>query len=156
MSSSSSSSFIIHHLANMQLGHLLNRSGVTHPEVSLMVSPGFFSFLICSILVFPVICYRTFCFYVVTNFFCVSALCPKLWLYLILLQFLCLIMQVYSAVFRLYFICAAVILLASLALMVQFSLPYNKDRRPSIILLLFSLKVFCSLNVLFIVLVIFK
>jgi hypothetical protein len=34
--------------------------------------------------------------------------------------------QVYLAVLLLYFISAAVILLASLALMVQFSLPYNK------------------------------
>ena len=57
-----------------------------------------------------------------------------------LLRFLCLIMQVYSAVFLLYFIFAAVILLASLALMVQLSPQYNKDGRPSIILLLFSLK----------------
>jgi len=41
-----------HHQANMQLGHLLTRSGLTLLEVFLMVSPGFFCLLVCNILVF--------------------------------------------------------------------------------------------------------
>lgn len=37
-----------HHIANMELGPLLTRSGLTHLEVFLMVFPGFFCLLICS------------------------------------------------------------------------------------------------------------
>jgi hypothetical protein len=40
----------------MQLGHLLDRSGLTHPEVPLMVSPDFFYTLVCRFLVFSVLC----------------------------------------------------------------------------------------------------
>ena len=36
-----------HHLANMDLRHLWTRSGLTHPKVSLMFSPGFFCPLVC-------------------------------------------------------------------------------------------------------------
>jgi hypothetical protein len=46
-----------YHLANMQFCHLLIRSSLTRPEVSLMVFPGFFYLLVCSFLVFSVICY---------------------------------------------------------------------------------------------------
>ena len=35
-----------HHLGNMELGQLLIRSVLTHQEVSLMVSPGFFCLLV--------------------------------------------------------------------------------------------------------------
>ena len=41
--------------------------------------------------------------------------------------------KVYLAVIPKYFACAAVILLASLALAVQFSLPYNRAERPSVL-----------------------
>jgi len=44
-------------LANMHLGHLLARSGLTRLEVSLMVSPGFFCLSACSYLVFSAIYY---------------------------------------------------------------------------------------------------
>jgi hypothetical protein len=71
-----------HHLANMR--QLLKRSGLTHPEVSFMVFPGFFCLLVCSFLVFPVIYYGTFCFYVATSFFYIPVFCPYLWLYWIL------------------------------------------------------------------------
>jgi len=37
-----------HQLANIELGHLLTCYGLTHLEVSLMVSPGFFCLLVCS------------------------------------------------------------------------------------------------------------
>jgi len=42
-------------LANVQLGHLLARSGLTRPEVHLMVSPDFFCPLVCRFLVFSVL-----------------------------------------------------------------------------------------------------
>ena len=42
-------------LANMQLDHLLARSGLTRPEVPLMVSPDFFCLLVCRFLVFSVL-----------------------------------------------------------------------------------------------------
>ena len=51
----------IHHLANMELGHLLTGSSFTCLKVSLMVSPGFFCLLVCSFLAFKVIYYRAFC-----------------------------------------------------------------------------------------------
>jgi len=65
---------------------------------------------------------------------------------------------VYPAVFHIYLISAAVILLASLALMVQFSLPYNKARRAIVLhnFILVLFKVFCGPDILFIIPVIFK
>jgi hypothetical protein len=36
-----------HHLADLELCYLLNRSGLTYPEVSLTVSPAIFSPLVC-------------------------------------------------------------------------------------------------------------
>jgi len=45
----------------------------------------------------------------------------------------CNLSQVYPAVLLMYFICAAVILLASLALTDQVSLPYNKTGRASVL-----------------------
>jgi hypothetical protein len=57
-----------------------------------------------------------------------------------------------------YFISAAVILLESLALRVQVSLPYNRTGRASVFynfILVFS-RVFCGLNILFKMPVIFK
>jgi len=58
---------------------------------------------------------------------------------------------VYPAVFLMYFISAAVILLASLAVIVQVSLQYNKTGRASVMysFILVFLKVFCCLNTLF-------
>jgi len=57
-----------------------------------------------------------------------------------------------------YFISAAVILLAPLALMVHFSLPYNRAGRDSVLycFILVYFKVFCGLNILFVMPVIFK
>jgi hypothetical protein len=61
---------------------------------------------------------------------------------------------VYPAILLIYFVSAAVILLGSLALMVQFSLPYNGIGRASV---LFSfILVFFGLNTLFIMPVIFR
>jgi hypothetical protein len=59
--------------------------------------------------------------------------------------------QVYPAVILMYFISAAVILLASLALTVQVSLPYNRTGRASVLysFILVFLRVFCGQNVEF-------
>jgi len=64
---------------------------------------------------------------------------------------------VYPAVL-IYFISAAVILLASLALIVQVSLPYNKTGRASVLynFIVVFLRVYCSLNMLLKIPVIFK
>ena len=64
----------------------------------------------------------------------------------------------YPAVLLVYFISAAVILLPSLALTVQVSLPYNKTGRASVLhsFILVFLRFFCGLNTLFKIPVIFK
>ena len=58
----------------------------------------------------------------------------------------------YPAVFLVCFISAAVILLASLALMVQFSLLYNRAGRASVLysFVLVCFEVFCGMNMLLI------
>jgi len=65
---------------------------------------------------------------------------------------------VYHAVLLMYFISVAVILLASLALIVQVSLPYSKTGRASVLcsFILVFLRAFCGLNTLFKIPVIFK
>jgi len=57
---------------------------------------------------------------------------------------------VYPAVFLIYFISVAVILLASVALIVQVSLPYNKTGRTSVLynFILLFFRGFCGLNTL--------
>ena len=65
----------------------------------------------------------------------------------------------YPPVLLMYFIAAAVILLASLALTVQVSLPYNKTKRASVLYslnLVFLKEFFCGLNTLFKIPVFFK
>jgi hypothetical protein len=47
-----------HHPAAMELGHLLIRFGLTHPEVSSLVSPGSLCLLFCDFLLSSVICYK--------------------------------------------------------------------------------------------------
>ena len=66
--------------------------------------------------------------------------------------------QVYPAFLLIYFISAAAILLASLALIVQVSLLYNKTGRASLFynFILVSLRNFCGRNSLFKIPVIFK
>jgi len=64
---------------------------------------------------------------------------------------------VYPAVLFMYFIYAAVILLASLVLIVQVSLPHNKTGRASVLYsFILFFRVFCGLNTLFKILVILK
>jgi len=64
----------------------------------------------------------------------------------------------YPAVFLIYFNSAAVILLASLVLTVQFSLPYNKAGRPSALynFIFVFFNVFCGRNILLNMSVIFQ
>ena len=64
----------------------------------------------------------------------------------------------YPTVLLKYFISAAVIFLASLALMVQVSLPYNKTGRANVLysFILVFIRGFCGLNTLFKIPVIFK
>ena len=64
----------------------------------------------------------------------------------------------YPALLLIYSISAAVILLASLALIVQVSLPYKKTGRASVLysFIVVYLRVFCGLNTLFKIPVIFK
>ena len=76
----------------------------------------------------PAICHKALSLHVTTNFFCSPVFCPKLVLHLNPFPFLYLFqnVQVYPAVFLICFISAALILLASPASMVQFSLLYNR------------------------------
>ena len=145
----------------MQLGHLLTCSGLTRLEVSVMVSCGFFCTLVRSFSVFSVICYGAFCLHVATSFFCIPVFCPKLGLYLFLCN-LCVLysVQIYPAVFHIYFISAALILLVCLALMAQFRLLYNKPVSASVLynfsLVFLKVFFFFGINILFIMPVIFR
>jgi hypothetical protein len=123
-----------HHLANMELGHLLTRFGLTHLEVSLMVSPGCFCQSSCSLLVLSVICYRAFCLRVATNFFCILYFVQK-WGHIesFLVFMFYNLLKCILLFFSIYLISAAVILLASLALIVHFSLMYNRAGRANVL-----------------------
>jgi hypothetical protein len=59
-----------HHSAIKELGHLLTRSGLTHPEVSSIVSLGSFCLLGYSFLSICVISYMVFNLHVVSIFSC--------------------------------------------------------------------------------------
>jgi len=65
---------------------------------------------------------------------------------------------VYPAVFVIYLISPDVILLASQAVMAQFSIEYNEDGTASVLfsIILVFFEVFCGLNTLLIMPVIFK
>jgi hypothetical protein len=77
-----------HHVAAMEVGHLLTHFGLTYPDVSSLVFLGSFCLLVCTFAVSWVICYGAFCLHVVSSFSCSSVFCPKLGLYLIPFQFL--------------------------------------------------------------------
>ena len=127
----------------MELGHLLTRSGLTYPEVSSKVYHDSFCQLDSSVSLPWEIYFEAFYLHVVSSFSCIPVICPKLVLFLTPLQIVhlfCNLSQVYPAVLLMYFISAAVILMPSLALTVQVSLPYNKTGRASVlyVLLVFS------------------
>ena len=77
-----------HHLANMQFCHLLTRSGLTGPQVSLTVSPGIFRLSVFSFFCIPdnlldsvlLTCCNLF-------FFHIPISCPQLGLYLVLCSY---------------------------------------------------------------------
>jgi len=146
----------------MQLGHLLTRSGLTYLEVSSEICHDSFCQLGNSVSLSWVVCYEAFCLHVVSSSSCIAAVCLEPVLFLIPLQcvnLFCNLSQAYPAVLLIYFISATVILLASLALTVHVSLPYNKTGRASVFynfILVFLRVFFCSLNTLFIIPVIFK
>ena len=120
----------------MELGHLITSSGVTYPEVSSNVYYDSFCQSDSSVSLPWVIYFKTFYLHVVSSFSCIPVICPKLVLFLTPLQFVllfCNLSQVYPAVILTYFISAAVILLSSLALIVQVSLPHNKTGRASVL-----------------------
>ena len=124
------------HISFTELGHLLTRSGLTYPEVSSKVYHDSFCQSDSSVSLLWVIYFEAFYLHVVSSFSCIPVVCPKLVLFLTPLQFVhlfCYLSQVYPAVLLMYFISAAVILLASLALIVQVSLPYNKTGRASVL-----------------------
>jgi hypothetical protein len=71
-----------HHVSFMELGHLLTRSGLTCPEVSLKVCQSGSSVSL------PwVVYYEAFCLHDVSSFSCIPVICPKLELFLTPLQF---------------------------------------------------------------------
>jgi len=120
----------------MELGHLLTRSGLTYPEVSSKVYHDSFCQSDSSVSLPWVIYFEAFYLHVVSSFSCIPVNFPKLVLFLTPLQFVHLffnLSQVYPAVLLMYFISAAVILLTSLALTDQVSLPYNNTRRASVL-----------------------
>ena len=101
-----------------------------------------------------VIYFEAFYLHVVSSFFCIPVICPKLQF----VHLFCNLSQVYPAVLLIYFISAVVILLALLALTVPISLPYNKTGRASVLcsFILVFLRVFCGLSASFKIPAIFK
>ena len=139
----------------MQSGHLLTRSCLTYPQLPSKVYPDSLCQPDSSVSLPWVIYFEAFYLHVVSSFSCIPLICPKFVFLLTPLQFVrlfCNLSQMYPAVILIYFISAAVILPASLALTVHVSLPYNKTGRASVLysFVLVFLRVFCGLNSLFI------
>ena len=133
---------------------------VSQPQVSLMVSTGFFFLLVRSFLVFSVIYYWAFCLYVVNSFFCIPIIFPLLGLCLVHLQSLCLckicpsVSCCFSHIFHPCYCNSS----SSFAVMVKFWLPYNGAGRTSIpySFILVFFEVFCGLNMMLIMPVILQ
>jgi len=66
----------------MELGHLLTRSSLTYPEVSSKVYHNSFCPLGSSVSLPWVIYFEAFCLHVVSSFYCIPVICPKLVLFL--------------------------------------------------------------------------
>jgi len=111
-----------HHISFMELDHFLTRSSLTYPQVSSKVYHDSFCQLGSSVSLPWVIYFEAFYLHVVSGFSRIPVICPKLVLFLTPLQFVhlfCNLSQVYPAVLLMCFITAAVILLASLALIAE-------------------------------------
>ena len=76
-----------HHISVMQLGHMLTRSGLTYPEVSVKVYHDSFCPLRNSVSLQWVIYFEAFYLHVVSNFSCIPVICPTLVLFLAPLKF---------------------------------------------------------------------
>ena len=105
-----------HHISVMELGHLLTRSSLTYLEVSSKICYDSFWQVMNSVFLTWVIYYEEFYLHVVSNFSYILVICPKFVLFLTPLQFVYLFCDLSPAVLLMYFISAAVILVASLAL----------------------------------------
>ena len=112
-----------------EFGHLLTRSGLTYPQVSSKVYHDSFCQSDSSISLPWVIYFEAFYLHVVSSFSCIPVICPKLVLFLTPLQFvrfvICPNVSCCSSHVR-------ISSLASLALIVHVSLPYNKTGRASV------------------------
>jgi len=120
----------------MELGHLLTHSGLMYLEVSSEVCHDSSCHLGNNVSLSWVVCHEAFCLHVVSSSSCIPVVYLEPVLFLIHLQcvnLFCNLSQVYPAVLLIYFISAAVILLASLAVTVHVSLPYNETGRASVL-----------------------
>ena len=99
-----------HHISVMELGHLLTRSGLTYPEVSSKVYHDSFCQFGSSISLPWVIYFEAFYLHVVSSFFCIPVICPKLVLFLTSLQFVHLFCNL-SKCILLFFSCITSLLL---------------------------------------------
>ena len=154
-----------HHLHNMQLGHLFTRSGVASPEVCLMVCLGSFAFWSVDFQNSRWTIIRAFCLHVATSLFCILVFCPKLGLYLFLLQSLCLFCNISKCILLFFLYMSSPLLLFFLRLLLEWSsVDYRETELEGPIYcsvfycLYFTVfvKVFYGLNILFIMSVIFK
>ena len=150
-----------HHMSVMELGHLLTPSSFMYLEISSEVFHDSFCQLGNSVSLAWVVCREAFCLHVVSSSSCIPVVCLEPVLFLIPLQcvtLFCNLSPVYPVVLLIYFISAAVILLACLALIFHVSLPYNNTGRASVLysFILVFLRVSCGLNTLLIIPVILK
>ena len=106
-----------HHLSGMQLDHLT-------PVWSLMSRslfnclPAFF-LLVCHFSVFSVLCDGAFCLCVAISFFCIRVFFSKQKLYLVLLQFLCLLYDLCKCILLFFSCISSLLLLFFLGLLLQ-------------------------------------
>ena len=99
-----------HNLSIMDLGHLLTRSGLTYPEGSSKVYHDSFCHLGSSVSLPWVIYFEAFALHVVSIFFCIPVIYPKLVLFLTALQFVHLFCYL-SKCILLFFSCISSLLL---------------------------------------------
>ena len=100
-----------HHISVMELGHLLTRSGLTHPEVSSKVCHDSFCQLENSVSLLWVIYYEAFYLHVVSSFSCIPVICPKFVLFLIPLQFVYLFCNLSKCILLLFSYISSLLLL---------------------------------------------
>jgi hypothetical protein len=100
-------------IIKLELSHLFTRSGLAHPEVSSVVFSGFFCRVVSTFLLSWLFCHEAFSLHVVATFFCTAVFYPSQ--SVLVLQSV----QMYRAVFVTYLVSDAIILIASVAVMVQ-------------------------------------